>query len=321
MELPKMENNISLCGDIAYIKYQHPGGDSPDVPRTVKQFVKEDILPQSKERTIARETSSKFERVPSHVRRTKSSPSYGRRPRRGPSHRRRQHMVNVIEDSGPFADKAVRRTFLWKLYLMLAFQLGYTDAIICMFIYWKYLKIWVRRRPWFCYSLLPAILLIVIALACCDQARRKFPLNIILLALFTILMGTWLGSIDAFFDADTLMWTVGSTSLVTLGLHFFALQTKWQLTITNGILLVLLFSLTITGVLCIFMQSQLTVIFYSGVGTLLFGIYLLVDTQLMLGKKHHYRLNPDEYVFAVLNVYIDILNMFLFILRFVGFMK
>ncbi|XP_058038740.1 protein lifeguard 1-like [Ahaetulla prasina] len=323
MELSKMENNIpaSFCGDIAYMKYQHPGGDSPEVPSPVKQFAKQDILPQSKEKIIAREASSKFERVPSKVRRTRSSPSYDRHPRHGQSHRRRQQMVNVIEDAGPFADRAIRRSFLWKLYLMLAFQLGYTVGIICMFIYWKFLKIWVRRRPWFCYSLLPAILLMIIGVACCDQARRKFPLNIILLALFTILMGTWLGSIDAFFDADTLMWTVGSTSLVTLGLYFFALQKKWQLTITSGILLVLLFSLTITGVLSIFLQSQLNEVFYSGIGTLLFGIYLLVDTQLMLGKRHHYRLNPDEYVFAVLNVYIDILNLFLFILRFVGFMK
>ncbi|XP_026578509.1 protein lifeguard 1-like [Pseudonaja textilis] len=308
-------------GDIAYIKYLHPAGDSPKVPGPVRSFVKQDMLPQSKEKIIARQASSKFERVPSNVRRTRSSPSYGRHPRRGASHRRRQHMLNIVEDAGPFADRAIRRSFLWKLYLMLALQLGYTDAIICLFIYWKFLKIWVKRRPWFCYSLLPAILIMVIALACCDQARRKFPLNIILLALFTILMGTWLGSIDAFFDADMLMWTVGSTSLVILGLHFFALQKKLELTITSGILLVFLFSLTITGVLCIFMQSQLDEVFYSGIGTLLFGIYLLVDTQLMLGKRHHYRLNPEEYVFAVLNVYIDILNMFLFILRFVGFMK
>ncbi|ETE68587.1 Glutamate [NMDA] receptor-associated protein 1, partial [Ophiophagus hannah] len=174
-------------GDIAYIKYQHPAGDSPKVPGPVKSFVKQDMLPQSKEKIIARQASSKFERVPSNVRRTRSSPSHGRHPRRGASHRRRQHMVNVVEDAGPFADRAIRRT----------------------------------------------ILIMVIALACCDQARRKFPLNVILLALF----------------------------------------------------------------------------------------YLLVDTQLMLGKRHHYRLNPEEYVFAVLNVYIDILNMFLFILRFVGFMK
>ncbi|XP_063158091.1 protein lifeguard 1-like [Candoia aspera] len=304
MDLSKMETNIpvSFCGDIAYIKYQHPGGDSPEVTSSVKSFVKEDILPHS---NVARKSSSEFERVPSKVRRTRSSPSYGRHPRRGPSHRRRQRMVNVVEDEGPFADRSIRRTFLLKLYLMLAFQLGCAVGIICVFLYWKYLKIWVRRRPWFCYSLLPAVLLVVIALACCDQARRRFPLNIILLALFTILMGTWLGSIAGFFDAETVMWAVGATSLVTLGLCIFALQRKWELTITSGILLVLPLVVISTGVLCIILQSQ----------------YLLVDTQLMLGKKHHYRLNPDEYVFAVLNVYIDVLNMFLFILRFVGFMK
>lgn len=112
MELSKMESNIpvSFCGDIAYIKYQHPGGDSPEIPSPVKQFAKQDILPQSKEKIIAREASSKFERVPSKVRRTKSSPSYDRRPRRGPSHRRRQHMINVVEDAGPFADRAIRRS-------------------------------------------------------------------------------------------------------------------------------------------------------------------------------------------------------------------
>ncbi|KAG8138891.1 hypothetical protein E2320_001681, partial [Naja naja] len=242
MELSKMES-----GNIAYIKYQYPAGDFPKVPGPVKSFVKQDMLPQSKEKIIARQASSKFERVPSNVRRTRSSPSYGRHPRRGASHRRRQHMVNVVEDAGPFEDRAIRRSKCHRnIYVFLGFS---------------------------------------------------------------------------FFDADTLMWTVGSTSLVTLGLHFFALQKKWQLTITSGILLVFLFSLTITGVLCIFMQSRLNEVFYSGIGTLLFGTYLLVDTQLMLGKRHHYRLNPEEYVFAVLNVYIDILNMFLFILRFVGFMK
>ncbi|XP_070584259.1 protein lifeguard 1-like [Erythrolamprus reginae] len=312
---------VSQPGDTAYAKYQYPGGDSPEVPSPMKQFAKQDISPQSREKMIARQASSKFERVPSMVGTPRYSPSQSRRPRRGPPHRRRQHMVNVVEDAGPFADRAIRRSFLWKLYLMLTFQLGYTVGIICMFIYWKYLKIWVQRRPWFCYSLLPAILLMAIALACCDHARRKFPLNVILLALFTILMGTWLGSIDAFFDADTVMWTVASTSLVIFGLCLFALQKKWQLTITSGILLILLFSLTITGVLCSFMPLELTAVFYSGIGTFLFGIYLLIDTQLMLGKRHHYRLNPDEYVFAVLNVYIDILNLFLFILRFVGFMK
>jgi hypothetical protein len=46
--------------------------------------------------------------------------------------------------------------------------------------------------------------------------------------------------------------------------------------------------------------------------------YLVVDTQLMLGGKHQYALSPEEYVFAALNLYLDIINLFLFILRLVG---
>lgn len=46
--------------------------------------------------------------------------------------------------------------------------------------------------------------------------------------------------------------------------------------------------------------------------------YLVVDTQLMLGGKHKYSLSPEEYIFAALNLYLDIVNMFLFILSIVG---
>lgn len=46
--------------------------------------------------------------------------------------------------------------------------------------------------------------------------------------------------------------------------------------------------------------------------------YLVFDTQLMLGGKHRYALSPEEYIFAALNLYLDIINMFLYILSFAG---
>jgi len=46
--------------------------------------------------------------------------------------------------------------------------------------------------------------------------------------------------------------------------------------------------------------------------------YLVFDTQLMLGGKHKYSLSPEEYIFAALNLYLDIVNMFLYILNIVG---
>ena len=34
----------------------------------------------------------------------------------------------------------------------------------------------------------------------------------------------------------------------------------------------------------------------------------------MLGGKHKYALDPEEYIFASLNLYLDVINLFLYIL-------
>uniref|UniRef100_A0ABM5GNQ5 Protein lifeguard 2 n=1 Tax=Pogona vitticeps TaxID=103695 RepID=A0ABM5GNQ5_9SAUR len=324
IHLPKMDNivPVSYGGDILYNKYQHPGGDSQKVANSVKPLAGEAMPSISNHERTGEKRPREPTELPTQLRKTRSSPSRGRHARHTRSAQIRQRQMAILgEEAGPFSDKTVRRAFMRKIYLMLTIQLGFTVGIICMFMYWNYLTIWVRRRPWFCYSLLPAILILAITLACCDHARRKFPLNIILLLIFTVLEGTLLGSIAAFFDADEVMWGVGATTFAALGLSVFALQTKWDLTITSGILLILIFVLFAFGILCAILQSMWLRIIYAAVGALFFSIYLLVDTQLMLGKKLHYRLNPDDYIFAVLNVYIDIINMCLFILQFVGFMK
>jgi FtsH-binding integral membrane protein len=47
-------------------------------------------------------------------------------------------------------------------------------------------------------------------------------------------------------------------------------------------------------------------------------MYIVYDTQLMMGGNHKYSLSPEEYIFAALNIYLDIINLFLYILTIVG---
>lgn len=49
-----------------------------------------------------------------------------------------------------------------------------------------------------------------------------------------------------------------------------------------------------------------------------FTRYLVYDTQLMMGGKHKYSISPEEYIFAALNLYLDIVNIFLYILTIIG---
>ena len=57
---------------------------------------------------------------------------------------------------------------------------------------------------------------------------------------------------------------------------------------------------------------------YASIGAFLFSCYIIFDTQLMMGGKHKYAIDPEEYIFGALNLYLDIINLFLFILRIIG---
>ncbi|XP_067854954.1 protein lifeguard 1 [Heptranchias perlo] len=217
-----------------------------------------------------------------------------------------------------FSDKVIRRAFIRKVYLTLMVQLLVTIGMICMFLYWKSLNEWVTRTYWFMYALFPVTFILLIILSCCDGARRKVPWNFVLLLIFTILEGLMLGAVSVFYGADAVMWAVGATVFVSVGLTLFALQSKWDFTMGSGILLVVLLVLMAFGILCAIIRSFWLHIFYASLGTLIFSIYLVVDTQLMLGGKHRYSLSPEEYIFAALNLYLDIINLFLFILQIIG---
>ena len=57
---------------------------------------------------------------------------------------------------------------------------------------------------------------------------------------------------------------------------------------------------------------------FGSVGALIFSLYIVYDTQMMMGGKHKYSLSPEEYIFAALNLYLDIINLFRYVLIIVG---
>ncbi|XP_059194701.1 protein lifeguard 1 [Centropristis striata] len=223
-----------------------------------------------------------------------------------------------LEDSG-FSDAAIRRGFIRKVYLTLMIQLLVTVGIICAFLYWDDLRFWVLDNYWFSFTMMAVVMVLIVALSCCDNLRRRVPLNFIALGLFTIAEGLMLGSVAVYFEAEAVLWAVGATALVSLALTLFAMQSKWDFTGLNGSLWVFAWTLLSFALLCAILRSQYLYIVYACLGTLLFSLYLVFDTQLILGGKHRkYEVSPEEYVFAALNLYLDIVSLFLLLLQLIG---
>ena len=68
----------------------------------------------------------------------------------------------------------------------------------------------------------------------------------------------------------------------------------------------------------IFPGSKVANILYASLGAFIFGVYIIFDTQMMMGGKHKYALDPEEYIFASLNLYLDVINLFMYILSIIG---
>merc|ERR550532_3404961 len=163
------------------------------------------------------------------------------------------------------------------------------------------------------------MLVSLISLACCEGIRRKTPHNFIFLGLFTLAEGFMLGTVTARYRADEVMMAVGVCAAITLALTIFAFQTKIDFTAMGGVLIAVLVCFMLFGLIAIFFPASRTLnLVYAGIGTIIFSLYIVYDTQLMVGGSHKYSLSPEEYVFASLNLYLYIVNLFMYILSIIG---
>ena len=128
-----------------------------------------------------------------------------------------------------------------------------------------------------------------------------------------------MGFVVSCYDANEVMMAIGITVILVLSLTLFAMQTKIDFTAMGGILLVALLSLMLFGIfVAIFPGSKVANILYASLGAFIFGVYIIFDTQMMMGGKHKYALDPEEYIFASLNLYLDVINLFMYILSLIG---
>lgn len=104
-----------------------------------------------------------------------------------------------------------------------------------------------------------------------------------------------------------------TTTTVTLHrrLTFFTFQTKYDFTVFYGTLITCLWAMIGLSIIQIFIPfSSSLELMYSAGGASLFSLFIVVDTQMMLNK-----LSTDEYILCAINLYLDIINLFLYILQ------
>ncbi|KAH8277857.1 hypothetical protein KR018_008708 [Drosophila ironensis] len=217
-----------------------------------------------------------------------------------------------------FDDQSIRRGFIRKVYLILMGQLLVTFGAVALFVFHDGTKEFARRNMWLFWVSLGVLFVTMICMACCESVRRQTPTNFIFLGLFTAAQSFLMGVSATRYAPQEVLMAVGITAAVCLALTLFAMQTKYDFTMMGGILVACMVVFLIFGIVAIFVKGKIITLVYASIGALLFSVYLIYDTQLMMGGEHKYSISPEEYIFAALNLYLDIINIFMYILTIIG---
>jgi FtsH-binding integral membrane protein len=94
----------------------------------------------------------------------------------------------------------------------------------------------------------------------------------------------------------------------------YAIFTPTDFTMKWGIVIVLLVAMLMLGIFSIFMWSPFLTNLYCSLGVIVFGIYLVIDTQMIVGGRR-LELSMDDYVVGALILYIDVIQIFLYLLQ------
>ena len=147
------------------------------------------------------------------------------------------------------------------------------------------------------------------------------PWNRLLFALFTFSSGLTIVPLIASFAAefggyDIILSALFSTTVTFLAMALIGATIKTSLRGLSGFLFMGLIGLIVVSIVGIFIPWGNTgEVLVSGFGVLIFAGYTMMDMQ----KLKHYE--DDQYILAAMQLYLDIFNLFIFILRLTGAMS
>ncbi|XP_055068610.2 transmembrane BAX inhibitor motif containing 1a [Misgurnus anguillicaudatus] len=220
-----------------------------------------------------------------------------------------------------FDSTQIRHSFIRKVYLILAVQLLVTAGIVSVFTFVDSVSVFVRKNPAIYWTSYAVYFITHMVLVCCQGPRRRCPWNVILLSIFTLALSYMTGAIASYYSTKAVFLALGITVLVCVAVTVFCFQTKVDFTKCAGFFAVLGIVVFVTGIITAIVLSFKYMpwlhMLYAGIGAVAFTLFLAYHTQLLIGNRKM-TIEPEEYIFAALTLYVDIIQIFLFLLQIIG---
>ncbi len=215
------------------------------------------------------------------------------------------------------ASTSVRLGFLRKVYAILTLCFAVTVGIACVFSLVDPVRLFVVTHRWLVWVGLGVGIASFIFLVC---TKPKRPWDSLVLGIFVLGFSFMIGVICAAYYqigwGGVVLQAFIATAAIFLFITAYVLITKKDFSYLGGFLGAAIIALVAVSI-CTFVfqlvaQTRLSRWIYFAIsifGALIMSAYILYDTSLIL-----HRYGPDDYVIAVASLYIDVTNLFMYML-------
>ena len=211
----------------------------------------------------------------------------------------------------------IRNGFIRKVFGIVTFQLIFSFSFI-LFCQTKSIKNFIAHNEGFCAILFSistiAFIISVCIISCNRELARKVPTNYILLFCVTLAESVLSAAAAIKYPLEIVIAAIILTIAASVGIICYTLKTKRDLSYWGMTLFALISQLLFFGFLNLIFRSNFLNLVYTLLSAIVFGLYLVYDVQLISGKFGR-EYSVDDYIFAAMELYIDIIRLFLEILR------
>lgn len=217
------------------------------------------------------------------------------------------------QEIGQDVHQQLRMGFIRKVYGILSFQLLLTVGICAVMMLDTSIRDYCLNSWALLYAGVIMSFVTLIPLMCC--CRKAYPMNFILLLCFTVCEAIVIGYVCAIYYTlgygAQIVQALGITTSLFVGLSLFTFQAKIEFTFMRAGVFAFLYVFLMWGLFISFWGFYDYSV-YCLFGALLMCLLIVWDTARLCSR---YYLNTDEYILASVELYLDFINLFLYILR------
>ncbi|MCP9262650.1 Protein lifeguard 2 [Dirofilaria immitis] len=241
---------------------------------------------------------------------------------------------DIKSDFG-FNSASVRAAFIRKVFILVGIMLTVVTLMTAIPFLHQGTMTFVQSTPSLYFLSYFVFLVVYLTLMCCESVRRSFPGNLVALSILTLAIGYMTMMICSYNQIISVLLCLIITAVCCGGIIIFRRRRNMTLQVASskefvtlnrirnmyGIMFIISLVLLIFGIVAVVAAVAFHVTWlytiYAGFAALVFMVYLAIDIQTIMGGRK-YEISPEDYIFAAIQVFMDIVYIFWMLLSLFG---